>query len=187
MAQLEVVILNLTLLLFPGHRPGPEEGTLGPGTRLRKLLWAPPRPAPGPPGAHLEEDGRVLLVDPHQLHVGHGVDAAHGQAGQRHDGGQHLHVPAEGDGGEHQGDGQGGGEESPQRLGQAAGRGVRSVDGARALRVRTPNPIYSSTRWVGPQGSRDIPLIPWSEGEGSCGALSLISYRLWARCLGLLQ
>ena len=99
MAQLEVVILNLTLLLFPGHRPGPEEGTLGLGTRLRKLLWAPPRPAPGPPGAHLEEDGRVLLVDPHQLHVGHGVDAAHGQAGQRHDGGQHLHVPAEGDGG----------------------------------------------------------------------------------------
>lgn len=46
-------------------------------------------------------------------------------------------------------------------------------------------PAPSSTHWADPQGSRDIPVILWSEGEGSCGALLLISYRLWARCLSL--
>lgn len=111
--------------------------------------WTAPshHPAPCPPWAHLEEDGRVLLVDPHQLQVGHGVDAAHGQARQRHDGGQHLHIPAEGDDGEHQGDGQRGGEERPQRLGQAV-----VMEGVGQWRVPEP--------WGSP------PTL-WWEGTGS--------------------
>lgn len=57
--------------------------------------------------AHLQEDGRVLLVDLHQLHVGDGVDAAHGQACHGHDHSQHHHIVAQWDDGKDQGDGQG--------------------------------------------------------------------------------
>lgn len=71
--------------------------------------------------AHLQEDGRVLLVDLHQLHVGDGVDAAHGQARHGHDHSQDHHIVAQGDDGKDQGDGEGRGKERKQRLSQPEG------------------------------------------------------------------
>lgn len=53
---------------------------------------------------HLQEDGRVLLVDLDQLHVGDGVDATHGQSCHSHDHSQDHHIVAQRNNGKDQGD-----------------------------------------------------------------------------------